>query len=475
MSDKRYHISIIGGGITGLSAAFFLQREIREKGLPIDFTLIESSDRLGGRILTYRHDGFVMEGGPDSFLEGKVSATKLAHDLGLAHELVNNETGTSYIYHKDRLLPIPEGAVLGIPTRLLPFARTPLFSPLAKLRAAADLILPAGRREEDESVGSFFRRRLGDEVVENLIEPLLSGVYAGDIDRLSLRSTFPQVAGMEQKYRSLIVGMKRARKPVSAKSKGIFQTLTSGLQTLVERMEDHLPGSAVLKGTKPTRLEKGIEGYRLHLNTGEVIHTQAIILASPHSENQRLLAPFLHAEPLPRALPTSVATISMAFPEQAIRHSLEGTGFVIPRHAGFAMTACTWTHKKWPHTAPAGKAHLRCYVGRPGNDVLSGQTDEEIVWNAYQELRRILPISGYPDFYHVTRHYEAMPQYVTGHRQWLADLSNVLQSSLPGIWLAGASYEGIGLPDCIDQGKRSVGKAIQMYMESRCLVASSRK
>jgi oxygen-dependent protoporphyrinogen oxidase len=468
MSEKRFHVSIVGGGITGLAAAYYLMKQSRESGRPIDFTLIEASDRLGGKIQTWRHEGFVIELGPDSFLERKSSAAQLVADVGLKDELVRNNTGQAYILHKNRLLPIPEGAVMGIPTKLMPFVYTPLISPLGKLRAAADLVLPGANHLQDESVGHFFRRRLGDEVIENLIEPLLSGVYAGDIDKLSLLSTFPQFAHLEEKYRSLILAMKSTRAESSGREqpKGLFLTLRRGLQSLVERVESLLPASSVVKNASVTELRKGEDGYTLTLSSGQTLETDAVILAVPHEVTQQILAPYADLSPLPDATPTTVATVAMAYPAESVALDLEGTGFVVPRKAGTTITACTWTHRKWPHTTPEGKALLRCYVGKPGDEAIVHQTDEEILRTVIKDLQRIMRVGDNPEFFRVTRWHKAMPQYIVGHQQWLKATTEKVSGTLPGVWLAGASYAGVGLPDCIDQGKKAVQDVFR-YLDER--------
>jgi len=467
MSENRFRVSIIGGGITGLTAAFYLQKEIQEKALPIEFQLIESSDRLGGKIETYYRDGFVIERGPDSFLERKASAAQLATDVGLRGELVHNNAGQAYILQNDRLLPIPEGAVMGIPTRLAPFAFTSLISPAGKLRAAADLVLPRTSSEEDESVGHFFRRRLGDEVIENLIEPLLSGVYAGNIDNLSLMSTFPQFAQLEKKYRSLILAMKNTRQEpkVPGKPQGIFLTLKSGLQSLVERIERLLPKQSIIKGASLQRVEKTTDGYLLHLSNGQVIDTHAVIMTLPHRITQKILSSVIDVGTISHTVPTSVATVALAFANKAVQLKQEGTGFVVPRRMDYTITACTWTHKKWPHTTPEGKALLRCYVGRAGNDAIVDQSDEEMIRIVLKDLKRIIAISDDPEFFCITRLKNSMPQYEVGHRQRLNQVLERMETHFPGVFLAGASYAGIGLPDCMDQGKKAVADVIAHVMD----------
>ncbi|WP_124726780.1 protoporphyrinogen oxidase [Staphylospora marina] len=459
MTTQKPRVVIVGGGITGLSAAFYLQKELKKKALDWQVTLLESSNRLGGKIQTLVRDGFVMEQGPDSFLERKKSAAELAKDLGLADELVHNRTGQAYILHRDQLMPIPEGAVMGVPTKLKPFAFTSLVSPAGKVRALADLFLPRSKQPEgeDQSIGSFFRRRLGDEVVDRIIEPLLSGIYAGDIDTLSLMSTLPQFAEMEKKYRSLILATKTMRPPQStaSKPKGVFLTLKKGLHSMVEAIEEQLTQVHVIKGQPLKRVEKTDQGYLIRLNGGEPLQADAIIMAVPHRVTRQVLGNADFLEPL-HDHPVSVATVILAFPEDAVHLSKEGTGFVIPRTEPYTITACTWTHKKWPHTTPPGKALLRCYVGRAGDEEIVDKPDDEIVDVVLRDMKRVFPVTGDPEFTCVTRWKNAMTQFAVGHQAWLKQLYEEMESRYPGVFLVGSSYAGSGIPDCINQGKKAV-------------------
>ncbi|WP_421616902.1 protoporphyrinogen oxidase [Brevibacillus sp. TJ4] len=473
MNTKTCHLTIVGGGITGLSAAFYLHREMEAKGLPVQFQLIEEQERLGGKIRTWRHDGYVIELGPDSFLERKPSAAQLAKDLRLGDQLVRNSTGQSYIWHRDRLMPIPQGAVYGVPTRLKPFLTTELISWPGKLRAAADLVLPASKVEGDRSVGQFFRRRLGDEVVDNLIQPLLSGVYSGDMDNLSLLASFPQFAEWEKQHRSLIQAMKHSRPKTGSKEqpKGIFLSLKNGLESLIEGMEARLPAESIWKGTRLAEVARSETGrYRLVMKDGRVLETDAILFTTPHSVTETLLRPYVELPALPQAKPHMVATIAMGFPEEAVELGLEGTGFIVPRNAGATITACTWVHRKWPHMVPPGKAVLRCFIGRATEQEFLQWTDEEIVERALHDLRKIMAIHQEPEFARVTRLQNAIP-YVVGHQQWVLDVEKAVQRELPGIWLAGASYRGVGVPDCIDQGKKAASAFLASVHESAEKVA----
>ncbi|MBA4602326.1 protoporphyrinogen oxidase [Thermoactinomyces mirandus] len=464
MTSKTPRIAIVGGGITGLSAAFYLQKELKEKGLNWQVTLLESSDRLGGKIKTVTHNGFIMEQGPDSILERKTSARELIKELGLEDELVNNETGQAYILHSDKLFPIPEGAVMGVPTKLTPFALTPLVSPMGKVRALADLFLPRSKnlQLEDQSIGSFFRRRLGDEVVDRIIEPLLSGIYAGDIDKMSLMTILPQFAEMEKKYRSLILAMASTGSPKKkkGKAKGAFITLKKGLYSMVKAIEEQLTEVSVIKGDPLKRIEKDRQGYRLHLTNGEPLQADAVIMATPHRVTSEVLGNNDFLEPL-RSQPVSVGTILLAYPEDAVHLDKEGTGFIVPRAEPYTITACTWINRKWPHTTPPGKALLRCYVGRDGEDDIVDKPDDELVEIAISDLKRIIPITSDPEFTYVTHWKSAMPQFVIEHQDWLKRLKQNMEIQYPGIFLIGSSYMGSGIPDCVEQGKNEAKHVIK--------------
>jgi protoporphyrinogen/coproporphyrinogen III oxidase len=461
-------IVIVGGGITGLTAAYYLQKHARDKKIPLDVKLVEASHRVGGKMQTYVKDGYVIERGPDSFLERKESAGRLAREVGLGDKLVNNGTGKSYVLVKDRLHPMPGGSIMGIPTEIGPFITTGLFSWPGKIRAAADFFMPPSKAEGDQSLGEFFRRRLGDEVVENLIEPLLSGIYAGDIDNLSLMSTFPQFHQVEQKHGSLVLGMKKttpAPKKTSAsgqeKKKGIFLTVTSGLQSFVDAIEAKLEPGSVLKGIRVDKVSKQADGYRMKLSSGETLDADSILVSAPHEAALHMFSEHEHIfEPFRDMTSTSVATVAMAFPESVIKEDIDGTGFVVSRNSDYTITACTWTHKKWPHTTPKGKVLLRCYVGRAGDEAVVDLSDDEIIKIVLEDLNKTMDIQDQPEFALVSRWKEAMPQYTVGHKQRVEKLKNDLSKELPGVYVAGSSYEGIGLPDCIDQGEAAVGKIL---------------
>lgn len=466
MDEQRKQVVIVGGGITGLAAAFYLQKEVRNRTLPIDITLVEADDRLGGKIETIRRDGFVIEKGPDSFLIRKQSMERLAKELGIEDELVRNATGQAFILLHNELHPIPGGSVMGIPTELTPFLETELFSWKGKLRAAGDFLMPRSRatlQEEDQPVGPFFRRRFGNEIVDHLIEPLLSGVYSGDINYMSLQATFPQFVQMEKNYRSLMIGSKVSRSKRlpekdshSSKKSGAFHTFRNGLETIVEALERQLTDVQIIKGQAVTRIDRQGDEAVLTLQNGTTLIATDVIMTTPHRVTGHLFARHGILQEVGTIPTSSVATIALAFDEGQVVQEQNGTGFLVSKKNDYNITACTWTNKKWPTTTPEGKVLLRAFIGRIGEEHLVDENDETLVQMALHDLKKIFTISGEPEFSIVTRWKEDRPQYRVGHKERIALGRAQLRETFPMVQLAGASYDGVGLPDCVDQGVAAI-------------------
>ncbi|WP_027084643.1 protoporphyrinogen oxidase [Cohnella panacarvi] len=473
-ADKRIRIVIAGGGITGLSAAFYLTKQCANSRIPVDITIVEKSERLGGKIRTLHRDGFVIEKGPDSFLARKLPIINLVKDLGLEDQLTgtNPNAKTNYILHRGKLHAMPLGLVLGIPTAVTPFMKTGLISPLGKLRAAMDLLLPRRGADEDESLGGFIRRRLGQEVLEHITEPLLAGIYAGDTQSLSLAATFPQFKQIERKHRSLILGMLAAKKdtpkldglPEIAR-RSLFLTFKQGLSTLVDKLEQSLPGVRIVTGQGIERLTNDGGGYVLKLTDGTDLEADGLIMALPSYEAARLLTDVPGAEALEQVSYASVANIALAYNQEEIGRSHAGSGFVVPRKEGRFITACTWTSSKWLHAAPKGKVLLRTYVGRSNDQDWLRLSEKQLIEGVRADLKETMGITAEPEFVEISRCLRSMPQYPVGHRERLARLNERLKLLKPGIWLCGAGYEGVGIPDCVQQGKTAAERLIHYFVE----------
>ncbi|HLR65778.1 protoporphyrinogen oxidase [Virgibacillus alimentarius] len=459
MNNTR-NIVIVGGGITGLSAAYYLQKEIKQKNLPYTVKLVEAGDHLGGKIQTVKKDGFTIERGPDSFLERKKSAGKLAEELGMTDQLVRNGTGQAYILVRNKLHKMPKGSYMGVPTQMKPFLFSSLLSLPGKLRTTLDFFIPKSKEKDDQSLGSFFRRRFGNELVENLLEPLLSGIYSGDIDKMSLMATFPNFHELEQTHRSLIKGLRTTmpeRKRNTGKKSGQFLAFKNGFESVVDELKRRLNKENIISLNKVLdHVEKKEQGYHLLLSNGEVYKADTVIMATPHSALPKVFSQYdifkkFHDIPM-----SSVANVALAFDQSAIKKDVNGTGFVVSRNSNFRITACTWTHKKWPHTTPEGKVLLRCYVGKPNDQEIVGFSDEQITNIVLKDLKKTLKIKGEPAFTVVTRWKNVMPQYTVGHTERIAKVRQEMSEQLPGVFLAGSSYEGVGIPDCITQGEQAV-------------------
>lgn len=474
-SGQNARVVIIGGGITGLAAALALKDRADGERMPIRVTLLEQASRVGGKVRTYREHGFVMEAGPDSLLARKPAGVGLIRRLGVEGELVGTspQATKTYIAFRGRLEPIPPGTNMGIPTRWAPFARTRLLSPAGKARALLDLVLPRGGRDEDESVGAFLRRRVGDEVVDHVAEPLLAGIYAGSIDRLSLLATAPQFRRLEEQYRSLILGSIRERRAASRAAasapeqgghgesvRSAFVTLRSGLEALVERLYDTLYEWADIRTrTAAVSIQRTVDGYAVDI-TGpdgdERLAADAVIVATPAPAAARLVGPLCPvASRLENVRYVSTATVILGFRPGSVPANLDASGFVVPRQEGMGITACTWVSSKWPHAAGGKGVLLRCYVGRDGQQEGLQQTDAEMVAMVRRELSRLIQLDASPWFTIVTRWDHAMPQYDVGHLSLVAQVDESVQRTLPGVVLAGAAYRGVGVPDCIADGQRA--------------------
>ncbi len=471
-------VAIIGGGIAGLSAAYYLHKKsaAEQLGDP-QITVLEASHHWGGKISTDRipfGDGqFVVEGGPDTFLATKPYATALCQELGLGDRLhgTNADHKNTYVLHGGRLLPLPDGLAMMIPTNIEAMLKTQLVSWFGKARMGLDFLLPARAVDGDESLGAFVSRRLGREAYESLIEPLMSGIYAGDGDRLSLASTFPYLRDLELKYGSLARGALSARRLSSSKqastpgSRSAFLTPTTGLAEIVEALVADLASNGV-----EMRLDASVsevthgESWRINLESGTSLEVDGLIVATPAYAAAELLAavdPNL-AGALAAIPYASTATVSLAYHLSNVPRPLDGYGYVIPRSEHRRALACTWTSTKFPHRAPGGYALLRVFIGRAGEEF--PWDEPQLLQLARDELQLTMGIQAEPLVSRVYMWEKAMPQYNLGHPDLLRHVDGALQQ-YPNLALAGNGYRGIGIPDCIHSGELAADRILESQRE----------
>lgn len=461
-------IIVIGGGIAGLAAAYRIQKEISE-GAPLECSLFEGGDRFGGKIATEKSEGFVVERGPDSFISQKPAAIQLCKQLGIADSLVGTNPGapSTYVYTGGKLVTMPDGLSLMIPTKFLPFAFTPLFSLAGKIRMAFDLLIPKKKGDDDESLASFVRRRMGEEALRKMAEPMLAGIYASDPETMSIGSTFPMFVETERKYRSLILGMLARKKAMLLNAKKrpasnhtLFMTLKNGLGEMVDAVIKKSIDVHFQSGARVESISRKEGDWQVNLEGGGEYRAQALILATPGSITARLLQPVAPkaAEILKQIKYVSTATVTLAYKKEGFSHALDGFGFVVPKCEGRSILACTWTSSKFPHRAPEGYVMLRCYLGGALQEDIAEKDESTLIALVKQDLKEIMGIEEEPVFCKAFHNRKSNVQYEVNHSQRIDALMQELES---GLFLAGSAYRGIGIPDCIQNGTQSAESAIQ--------------
>jgi oxygen-dependent protoporphyrinogen oxidase len=438
-------VAIVGGGIAGLSAAY----ELHRRGVP--FVLLESSERWGGVIRSERVDGFLLEAGPDTLLAQKPAALALARELGLGERLVpvNMEQRTLYVLHHGTLHPLPDGMVLGVPTRVAPLVRTRLFSWPGKLRMAGDLVIPRGHAE-DESIASFFRRRLGREALDRLGAPFLAGIHAGDPERLSLPANFPALTAIETRHRSLIRGMLTARPRTPGPPPPMFYSLAGGLGDLVDALVARLPASALRRHWPVRTMRREAGEYVLGTDGGTELRARAVVLALPPSRAATLLAALDEriGAALGRIRFASTAAVYLGYRRGDVAHPLDGHGLIVPEAEGLHTAACSFFSTKFPGRAPDGHVLLRGFLGGVRHPGSAAGSDEELAARVHNEMAPVLGLQGWPVLTRVYRWPSATPQIEVGHRARMAALQARLRAH-PGLVLTGSGLMGTGIPDCV--------------------------
>ncbi len=471
-----YDVVIVGGGITGLAAAWSLQQlEPAPR-----YSVLEAGPRWGGKILTETVSGpdespFIVEGGPDSFITQKPWALQLARTLGMEDQLLptNEAQRRVYVLHRGRPVPLPEGVMLIVPTAFMPFIRSRLLTLPGKLRMGLDWFIPAKTDGEDETLADFINRRLGSEALDKIAEPLLAGIYNAEADRQSLLATFPRFRALEERHGSLIRGMlagrrARASAPPPAgngqRPPSAFISFRGGMGELVEALTARLSGDMHLN-TSVAALSRSETGYRLQLEDGRSVTASAIVLAVPAYVAGQLLGSIA-----PRAVArlrsiryVSTGTVSLAFPRRTLRRPLDGFGVVIPRSERRQINAITCTSTKFDHRAPDSHVLLRVFFGGSRTPETMGLSDRELLAVVRRELESIVGIRDEPTLQRIYRWAEANPQYDVGHLGLVSDIETALPD---GVFVAGSPYRGIGIPDCVHQAEQAVER-VSRYLVTR--------
>ena len=467
---------IVGGGIAGLATAY----ELHRRGLP--FLLLESALRPGGVILSEDVDGFTIDAGPDSLLVQKPDGIKLCEELGLGDRLVPTKPPRlAFILRDGTLHPLPASSVLGVPTRIGPFISTRLFSMPGKMRMGAELFVPTRRDDEDESIGAFMTRRFGEEATTYLAEPLLAGIHAGDVNRLSLRALFPRFVETERTCGSLLRAFRGQRQPRPKTSgggaprelnkDGAFRSLPGGLSELTRALVAALPSPSIRLNTRVERVGRSTSGsrsFRVDLANGESLEARSVVIAAP-----AYVAATVIREMQPQLAQlcgdieyASTATIALAFAREHVKHPLKGSGFVVPRVEGLGILAASWLSSKWPHRAPEGRVLLRTFAGGARDPQALALSDKELIDRSIKALTPLIGVTGSPMLTRVYRWERASAQHNVGHLARIAAIERLLAGQ-PGLFVTGSGFRGVGIPDCIADGRATGAQVASWLAETR--------
>jgi oxygen-dependent protoporphyrinogen oxidase len=452
-------VIIIGGGISGLSAAYYLAKR------GIGSMIFESRPRLGGVIRTEQVRGCTLEAGPDSFISAKPAALELIRELGLEDQVIgsNDFSRKTYVWKQGRLVPLPEGLMMMVPTRILPLVATPLLGWRTKARMGMELFHPPRRHDGDQSVSAFITEHYGPEAVDYLAEPLLSGIYGGNPDELSVTSVLPRLVTLAKRYGSLTRGVlaeraksERARTGNNhASAAPLFRTLKGGLEQMVEALAASIRGTAEVCHSRVDRLELTDQGFRLRAGGGWIGAEHVIVACEAHSAASLVEALDQRLGALLAGVPySSSMTVALGFNANDLEQRPSGHGFLVPKRERRHLMACTWVGEKFPFRVPEGSVVARCFLGGTDDASVLDASDESVAEIVTQELSEIAGIRAGPEFVRIHRWPRSMAQYTVGHPERLAEIE-ARARAIPGLALAGNAYDGIGIPDCIRLGKRA--------------------
>jgi oxygen-dependent protoporphyrinogen oxidase len=443
-------VVVVGGGIAGLTALRQVQKQPE-----VNAVLLEASSHFGGKIRTTNFLGRPVDEGADAFITRVPWGIELCAELGLDSFLISPATSSAYVLVDGVLRKLPEGLVLGVPTKLLPLLRSRIVGPLAAIRAGLDRFLPDDWPGDDESVGGLIRRRMGDQIAERLVDPLIGSINAGDTDHLDAALAAPQLETAARRNRSLITGLKAQAKASPNPQTPVFLGFENGMGQLVETLVNSVQDADTRTNTPVTAITRDTDNLVVRTQQTS-IECDAVILATPAHQAAQLLATCQPAaDRLSSIEHASVAMVTMGFKRSDVGHSLDGSGMLIPRGEGLLTTAASWGSSKWPHWADEEHVILRVSAGRAGDTRALALDDNELVETLLTEVANILEIEGDLVEWRVSRWIDAFPQYAPGHDRLVTAIERDLRSGMPGLFLAGAGYKGIGIPACINQGNQS--------------------
>ena len=452
--SKMKKIAIVGGGISALACAV----DLKEKGC--DFTLFEKESAVGGKLFTENIGGLTVEGGPDSYLPEKIWSVQLIKKVGLSAEMLcsNDEHKGTFIYSGGRLHPLPEGVMLMVPTMIMPLAKSSLISWPGKIRMGMELFIPPRKDLKDESLAEFVTRRLGQECLEKIAEPLVAGIHTSNPDNMSVLATFPRFVDMERKSGSLIKGMVATMKKMpppnlSGSKMTYFMSLKEGMQELVRGCISFIGEERVQTGKAVVSVVKQDSRYRLTFGDGSTADFDAVVLATPSYVTREIIGDMDQdlCDRLSAIAWSSSATVSIAFRKEEMKKPLPGFGFIVPRIENRRINACTWSSIKWSHRAPDDTVLIRSFVGGGHHEELVSLDDKELLATVREELKDMIGISAEPVFSKVYRWFQGMPKYTVGHLERIAVIDEKRKRH-PGLFLIGCSYRGIGIGDCVKSG-----------------------
>ncbi|GGA40368.1 protoporphyrinogen oxidase [Psychrobacillus lasiicapitis] len=458
-------VVVIGGGITGLSAMHYLQKLKIEKALDMEMVLVESNQYLGGKIHSVKQKEFIMETGADSIVARHEGVLPLVEDLQLEDELVYNATGISYIYTNNELHAIPADTVFGIPMSEESLESSTLVSDEGKEEALKDFNLSNESFTKDSSIGLFLEYFLGKELVEKQIAPVLSGVYSGNLDKLTLASTLPYLIDYKEDYGSIMKGLGANKEKFQAASNKKFISFKNGLSALIDRLEKELSDATILKGVHTTKVKKMDDRYEVLFANHESIEADYVILTTPHDVAQRILQNDALDADFNKLKNSSLISIYLGFDIPDEQLPAEGTGFIVSYNSDVKCNACTWTSRKWKHTSKNSHLLVRMFYKstNPAFEDMKHMNEEGLVQVALQDIEKSLKLNGKPSVVEVTKWNDLMPNYHLEHGKAVKSLRDKMSSQLPNVILAGCSYYGVGIGACIENGKETAELVVNNF------------